>query len=445
MKMTCLRGALSLIALSAALDATPAAAQMSAAERKMIATIDSESERSIALLEKLVNINSGTMNPEGVRRTADAIQPEFEQLGFTVRWVPMAEVKRAGHLIAEHKGSPKGKRLLLIGHLDTVFEPSSGFLTFKREGNMATGPGAGDDKGGDVVIVAALRAMQAAGTLKNANIIVVLTGDEERVATPMTISRRDLIEAADRSDVALDFEGLAREGGKDMGTVARRGSNAWKLTTTGRSTHSSGIFGEGVGYGANFEMVRILDTFRRELHEYGLTYNIGLMSGGATASLDESETVGTASGKKNIVAGTAIAMGDLRALSDDQNAKIQARMQAIVAQHLPRTDAKLQFYDGLPAMPATPGNLAVLASLNGVNRDMGLAEMPPLDPMQRGGGDISVIASRVDSLAGLGTVGKGAHAAGEQVDLTSIPLQAKRSALLMSRLAAEPRGTAAAK
>jgi glutamate carboxypeptidase len=432
--------------IAAATLAAPAAAALTAPERAMIATVEAEKERSIALLEKLVNINSGTMNPVGVEKVYQAVKPELEQLGFTVRWVPMTEVGRAGHLVAEHKGATGTKRMLLIGHLDTVFEPTSPFQTFTRKGDTAEGPGVGDCKGGDVVMIAALRAMKAAGTLDKANIIVVMTGDEERLASPVAVSRKALIDAADRSDVALDFEGMSKAGGKEMGSISRRSSVAWKLATTGRPAHSSGIFKEGVGFGAIYEMARILDGFRETLRQPGLTFNVALVSGGETASLNAGETGGTSTGKKNIVAGQAVALGDIRALTDAQDAQTRAGMEAIVAKHLAGTDATLEFRDGYPAMPDTAGNRAILGALNGINTDMGLPEMGVLDPLGRGAGDISLVASRVDSLAGMGTSGKGAHVPGETIDLASLTLQAKRSALLMSRLSRQPaRGAAKAK
>jgi glutamate carboxypeptidase len=161
----------------------PAHAQLSKAEAQMSATVDAEYERSVALLEKMVNQNSGTMNFDGVRKVGDMMRAELEPLGFKVEWKDMAAAKRAGHLIARKKGKMGTKRLLLIAHLDTVFEADSPFQSFRRKKaqgvDEAEGPGAGDDKGGLTVIVAALRAMQAAGTLKDANIEIVMTGDEE--------------------------------------------------------------------------------------------------------------------------------------------------------------------------------------------------------------------------------------------------------------------------
>ena len=257
-----------------------AGARLSREEQSIDRTVTAEAERSVALLERLVNQNSGTLNLAGVRAVGDMLRPEFEQLGFEVRWSEMAETGRAGHLVATHRGNGRGRRILLIGHLDTVFEPDSPFQRFERQGDRATGPGIGDDKGGDVVIVAALRAMQAAGTLRDADIMVVLTGDEERPGSPISVARRDLIEAGRWADVAFEFENLAVEDGRDYGTVARRSSSSWTLRTTGRTGHSGGIFSEGLGYGAIYEMARILDAFRRELPEPNLTYNVGVIGGG---------------------------------------------------------------------------------------------------------------------------------------------------------------------
>jgi glutamate carboxypeptidase len=427
--------ALLLLAVPAAADA-----RLARDEQRMVAAVDRETERSIQLLERLVNQNSGTFNLPGVTAVAEMVRPEFEQLGFDVRWIDMRETGRAGHLIATHRGNGRGKRILLIGHLDTVFEPDSPFQRFERQGERATGPGIGDDKGGVVVIVAALRAMQAAGTLRGADIIVVLTGDEERPGSPIATARRDLIEAGRWADVALEFENLAVENGRDFGTVARRSSTSWTLRTTGRTGHSSGIFSDGLGYGAIYELARILDSFRRDLPEANLTYNVGVIGGGTPAAIDEQGLSVTASGKTNIVAETAIARGDLRTLSPEQDSRIRARMQAIVAQHLPQTSAELLFSeDGYPPLPPTAGNRALLARLNLVNRDLGLPEMPEYDPARRGAADSSFVGADADVLAGLGAAGGGAHAVGEYILLDSIPRSARRAAILITRLSRERR------
>jgi glutamate carboxypeptidase len=430
-----------ILALIALLLPTAAHAQLSRAERQIVATVESETDRHIALLERLVNQNSGTLNLPGVRAVADMLRPEFEAIGMTVRWVDMAETGRAGHLIATSRATRRrdGRNppvhILMIGHLDTVFEPSSPFQRFAREGDRATGPGIGDDKGGIVVILASLRALHASGLLRGMDVTVVLTGDEERPGSPIAVARRDLIAAGREADFALEFENLARDGDTEFGTVARRSSTSWTLRATGRTGHSSGIFSESQGYGAIYELARILDAFRRELPEANLTYNVGVMAGGTPAAIDEQGLNVTATGKTNIIAETAIARGDIRTLSVEQETRVRAAMQAIVRQHLPHTSAELVFAeDGYPPMAPTDGNRRLLARLNAVNRALGYPEMPEYDPARRGAADSAFVAADVDTLAGLGMAGGNAHAEGEWVDLTSLPRQAIRTAILMARL-----------
>jgi glutamate carboxypeptidase len=413
--------------------AAPTYARLTPQEQAMAAAVDRDADRTIALLERLVNRNSGTLNLEGVAAVGEMMRSELEPLGFTVRWIDMRETGRAGHIVATHAG--RGRNVLLIGHLDTVFEPESPFQHFTREGNRATGPGVGDDKGGLAVIVAALRAMHAAGTLRDANVTVVLTGDEERPGSPIAVARRDLIAAGRAADFALEYENLATEEGRDFGTVARRSSTSWTLTAHGRTGHSSGVCSADLGCGAIYEIARILDSFRRELAEPNLTYNVGVIGGGTPAAIDSDGFRVTASGKTNIIAETAIARGDIRALTPEQDARVRAAMQAIVARHLPATSAELVFAeDGYPPMAPTAGNRAILTRLNAVNRDLGLPEMAEYDPARRGAADSSFVADDADTLAGLGAAGDRAHAEGESIALDSLIRQAKRSALLITRL-----------
>ncbi len=434
----------SLIASALLLGGAPMAhAALSPAEQKIGATVEAGYEPSVALLEKLVNQNSGSMNLAGVKAVADMLRPEFEALGFAVTWKPMEAAKRAGHLIAVHKGKAGSTKMLLIGHLDTVFEPDSPFQKFVREGDAsggdwARGPGVADDKGGVVTMILALKAMQAAGTLKSANIEVVLTGDEEDSGDPVEIARADLVQAGKRADVALDFEGLSQEGGKDMGSIARRSSNNWTLTTTAKSGHSSGIFSAEAGDGAVYELARILVAFRKELPEPNLTFNAGLIGGGQSADIDKDGVRIAVTGKTNIIPPIAVAKGDFRTLSEEQTQRVRGKMQAIVdREHLNGTSAKIAFDQGYPSMAPTQGNKALLGKLNGINRDLGLPEMAALDPLKRGAGDISFVAADTDGLVGLGLASSGDHSPAEKADLSTMKRQAKRAAILMSRLAGE--------
>lgn len=425
------------LALCALIAAAPALADERATVDRLRATIAADTTRNEALLERLVDRNSGTLNLPGVRAVGDLMRAELEPLGFRARWVDMAATGRAGHLIATHAGARRGKRVLLIGHLDTVFEPSSPFTRLTRDGTRATGPGVTDDKGGLVVIVAALRAMRAAGTLKAANVTVVLTGDEERPGQPSAVARADLIAAGKAADAALEFEPLAAAGGRDYATIARRSGSAWELNVTARSGHSAGVFSGS--YGAIYELSRILDRFRRELIEPHATFNVGLVAGGTPAAIGPTGATATAEGKTNIIASTAVARGDLRTLTPEQDARLRGRMAAIVADHLPGTTATFDFYDTTPPVAPLPRNQALLDELNAVNRAIGLPEMPGFDPDQRGAADSGFVAADVAVMGGMGTSGGGTHGEGEWVDLASIPRQALRAAALIGRLTAQRR------
>jgi len=421
----------------------------SPAEAAMVRTMDAETPAAVGLLERLVDINSGTMNLAGVVRVKDVLQPQIEALGFTVRWNPMGKLDgRAGDLVAEHPcpmGPGKcGKRLLLIGHMDTVFDANSPFQKYEivpgTDGRVATGPGTGDMKGGLVVMLDALRAMKAAGVLKDTEIRIVLSGDEEDAARPISISRKDMIDAAKHSDVALEFEDAFRDGGldgKDAVRIGRRSSITWHLETSGKSGHSSVVFGDKLGYGAIYELARIVDQFRTQLREPGLTYSVGLVLGGETAVLDSEKTGGTATGKANVIPPTALAVGDIRTLNEGQTARVKKEMEEIVSKHLPLTDAHISFDEAYPSMAVTPGSEALLAKLQQVNATLGYAPEEVTDPAVGGAGDIAFVAPYVSGLVGVGAMGTGAHAVGEVVYLDSIPKQAKRMALLMYRLSEE--------
>ncbi|AKQ41986.1 hypothetical protein CP97_08030 [Aurantiacibacter atlanticus] len=432
---------LTAAALAAApIIATPAAAQLTNAEQVIASNVETHFEDDVALLEVMTNVNSGTHNHEGVRAVADLLIPELEALNFTTEFIDQSHVDRAGHLFARHKGNADTTRILMIGHLDTVFERDSPFQQFTREGDIATGPGVVDDKGGIIVILSALRAMEAAGTLEAANIVVALTGDEEDAGQPIEQSRADLIAAGEWADVALGFEGLSVMEGRDFGVVARRSSNSWQITTTGQTGHSSAIFRDEAGYGAVYEIARILDAFRQQLPEENLTYNVGLLAGGTPAVLADDGLSANTAGKTNIIASTAVARGDLRTISQDQTDRVATAMRDIVGQNLPGTGAEITFEFRYPPMSPTDGNRALLARLNTINVDLRLEPMEEYPPSRRGAADISFVATLVNAaLAGMGPNGAGSHAEGESADLSSFTRQAQRAAILISRLAVEPR------
>ncbi|NQV66758.1 MAG: M20/M25/M40 family metallo-hydrolase, partial [SAR86 cluster bacterium] len=244
-------------------------------EQRIVIEVDNNNSKAIALLTELVNINSGTMNFKGVKAVGELLMTEFNQLEFNSRWEEGSAFNRAGHLVAEHRGNGSGPKFLLIGHLDTVFEADSPFQKFELLDNqIARGPGIGDMKGGNVIILEALRALKAVGALKAMDITVVMTGDEELSGRPLALSKKALIDAAKYADIALGFEN--GDGNPATANVSRRGSIGWKLTVTGKPAHSSQIFREDIGAGAIYEAARILTQFYAELRQEDLlTFNPG--------------------------------------------------------------------------------------------------------------------------------------------------------------------------
>ena len=404
-------------------------------ERAMADWIDAHSEDAISLLEETVNISSGSLNVEGVRQVADVMRVELESLGLETEWIALPkEMQRAGHLVGRKDG--EGKKFLMIGHLDTVFEADDEFQAFSRDGNIATGPGIDDMKSGNVVIVYALKALQQIGALESLPVVVFYTGDEEKSGRPLSISRKDLIEAGQWADISLGFEGAAVRGGKDWATIARRGSSGWRLEVAGKQAHSSSIFRDSVGAGAIFEASRILNAFYDHVRgEEYLTFNAGTIQGGTQVEYDFQQNRGSTFGKTNVVPRKVVVHGGIRTLSLEQLERAQNAMTEIATQNnLPHTSATISFGEGYPPMAPTDGNRRLQAALSEINEQLGRGPMDVYDPSLRGAADISFVSPHSDALAGLGAIGKGGHTPDESLELDSLALAAKRSAILIYRL-----------
>ena len=413
----------------------PAAAQLSAPEQAIVAAVRARSPDALRLLERAVNVNSGTLNQDGVRAVGQIFRAEFDQLGFQTTWRDMPPaMQRAGHLLASREGT-QGKRLLLIGHLDTVFEKDSAVQLWQRAGDKVRGQGVSDMKGGDVIVIEALRALHSIGALDHTSISVVFTGDEESVGSPLAVARADLIAAAKRSDIALAFEGTVKDSaGRDTATIGRRASGGWTLSVKGKQGHSMGVFSAGAGFGAVYEAARILNTFREQVVEPDLTFNPGVILGGTEVVYDSENSRGTAFGKTNVIANTVTVKGDLRYLSAAQGEKARAKMRDIVAHSLAGTSASIIFNESYPPMAPTDGNLRILQVYSKASADAGFGVIDALPPGQRGAGDVQFVAPLIDSLDGLGATGRGSHSPDEDLELASIERATIRTAVLIYRL-----------
>jgi glutamate carboxypeptidase len=414
--------------------AQPIAAQLqlSSIEAKISKTIEEQWESTLSLLQQSVDINSGTYNSKGVRAVGELYANELRALGFTVEWISLPDsMQRAGHLVAYRKGT-QGKKLFLIGHLDTVFEPDMPPNPFtKLNDSTATGQGINDMKGGDVMIIAALKALHQQNLLDKTTITVYMTGDEENAGYPRDISRGDFMARAKEHDIALAFETAS-----GMGTIAtaRRGASGWQLEVEGKQAHSSGVFGSA-GYGSIYEAARIINSFRERLSkEQYLTFNPGLIIGGSEVAYHQEAQQGTVSGKTNIISPRTVANGDLRFISEQQKENARTVMREIVSQSLPGTKAAISFVDGIPSMPPTEGNTKMAAQLSEVSQALGFGKVNPGNPGSRGAGDISYVAQYLDCLDGLGASGRGAHAPGETINLYEYPKLTQRAAVFIYRL-----------
>ena len=409
-------------------------------ERKLVAAVDRHAPQSFALLQRAVEINSGTFNFEGVRAVGQLFDPEFRALGFATRWVDGAPWGRAGHLIATRAGKPGTFRVLLIGHLDTVFERDSPFQHFERlSDSTARGPGVIDMKGGDVVMLLALRALADTGMLDRLSVTAVLIGDEEKSGEPLELARRDLVEAAQQADAAIGFE----DGDGDLRhvVIARRGASGWRLRTSGEPAHSSLVFRDDIGSGAIYEAARILAAFHDSLsHEPYLTINPGVIVGGTTVLLEPASGRGAASGKNNVIAESTLVSGDLRTVSIEQRERAKDTMRRIVAASPPHAGATIEFDDGYPPLAPAEGNRRLMEMVDRVSRDLGFGEITPVDPARAGAADVSFAGGRVPMVIdAMGLKGNGGHTVKETLNVLSLPIQAKRTAVLLTRLAAVKR------
>ena len=405
-------------------------------EREIVKQVEQNMPQALEEIKQAVNINSDSLNIEGVKKVGALASEQLKAIGFEVEWLDGSAFNRAGHVLATHESNdPDAIKILMIGHLDTVFAKHDNFTTYKQiDEHTASGPGVADMKGGNTIIITALKSLQALNLLENVSVKVLLTGDEESSGRPLSLSKKAIVDAAIWADVALGFE----NGDNNIKTAmaARRGYTGWTLNVTANAAHSSQIFSDNVGYGAIYEASRILNNFREQLAtQPNLTFNPGLIVGGTDAQYDSANSSATAFGKSNVIAQTVHVAGDLRALSPKQVEGAKKVMQQIVAKSLNGSQAELIFENGYPPMGLTKGNKKLLALYSQASQDLGYNKVVAANPRNAGAADISFAANHVDmALDGLGLMGSGAHTKNETADLTSLNKNTAKTALLVYRL-----------
>lgn len=412
----------------AALAQEPVEPAISAEERAMVEWLEAREEEMLALLERITNMNSGSLNSAGLDAVAAVFDEELRGLGFSTSRLPGElidmpscpgsdySIDLADHLLARRPGN--GSRLLLMGHIDTVFPPDSPFQTFVREGDTIYGPGVADMKGGLVVMLYALKALAAADALDEAAFTVLLNSDEEMGSLS---SREYLEEEALNHDWGLVYE----SSGIDTMTRRRKGIGQARLVVTGRAAHSGGAHEQGLS--AIKELAyKIVQIENMTNYETGLTVNVGVVNGGEA---------------RNTISPCAEALIDLRYPRPEQGvAAVEVWREIFEQVYSYPVDSGVittESYINLhrpPKIP-TPESDYLLDKAIAIGRLLG-QEIRIIDS---GGGTDGSLTQGVGlpTIDSLGIAGTGAHSDREEARAGSLAERAALSAVLIRRLARE--------
>lgn len=413
-------------ALSAQETIRPTDTTLSSQEEALVAWIDEWQHLILEELELHVGMNTGTDNIEGLDQYRNYLQAELDKLGFTtqihssepisVLSCAATQVEIADHLVASIKGKSK-KRVLLNGHMDTVFSKEDEFqtLTIFEDGTL-TGPGVADMKGGIVIMLYALRALKIEGLLEHANITVLLNSDEEIGSLG---SRALIEELAKEHDIGLVFEGSYQ----NHVTRSRKGLGQARLKVTGRESHAGGSHEEGVS--ANLELAhKVIEVEKLTDYQRHVTVNTGVMAGGE---------------KRNTVPGCADAYVDMRFPSIEEGEKLMANIKAIAS----TTVVSNPKYPALPTVEAwavlhRPAKQEHPKVDELIAQAMGLSQLlgePIIGTRYSGGGTDGSIAQSVGlpTMDSLGMDGTGAHSSREESTVRSLIARAKLAAIMLAR------------
>jgi len=364
-------------------------------------------------LAALVNIDCGSYTPDGVNRVADAVGGSLAELGAAVERIPHAPVdgeRQLGDLvIGRLTGS--GPRLLLIGHMDTVFEPGTAALRpFHTDGERATGPGVSDMKGGLLAGVHALAALHGMG--RRPSVTFVANPDEE-IGSPF--STQHIRRLVAEHDAAMVLE-CARANGDIVS--ARKGIADFEVTITGRAAHA-GVEPEK-GRSAIVEAARqVLALHALNGRWPSVTVNAGVIDGGT---------------RPNVVAGSCRMELDLRAASTAEFEVAAAEVEGIVTHPaLDGITATLRRAAFHPPMERTPGNGRMAELAIAIAGELGF-ELH--DTLTGGASDANTTtAAGLPTLDGLGPIGGDDHSADEWLDLSSVVPRTMLLAALIERAA----------
>ncbi len=387
-----------------------------------------QEQEMVDLLEKITNINSGSLNKAGVSEIAGIFSGELRELGFTISSLPGERIEMpscpgsdysidvADHVLAKKPGS--GARLLLMGHLDTVFPPDAPFQEFRREGDVVYGPGVADMKGGLVVMLYTLKALAQSGDLDDMAVSVLLNSDEE---VGSLSSRKFLEREAREHDYGLVYE----SSGLNTLVRERKGLGQARFVINGLASHAGGAHQQGRS--AIKELAyKIVEIENMTDYESGVTVNVGVVSGGEA---------------RNTIAPCAEGFVDLRYPTPEQGEEARQDFEQIFSQvySYPVDSGELTTNSWVnlhrpPKIPTEESDY-LLEKTRAIGRMLGQL----FGVTDSGGGTDGSLTQAVGlpTLDSLGVAGLGAHSNREEASVSSLVKRAQLSAVLMRRLSLE--------
>jgi glutamate carboxypeptidase len=366
-------------------------------------------------LAELVEINSFTGNVEGGRQVGAMLEEIYAIEGLELRRVP--STKFADHLVVTSAGSTAGQSpIALVGHLDTVFPPGL-FEGYRRDGDLARGPGVLDMKGGLVVVAWALKALAESGTLQELpGVRLVIVADEE-VGSPE--GQRVIQDAIGGARGALVFEAGRKN---DLVITRRKGTGAVTAIAHGKAAHAGNAHKEGAN--AVWALSRLVDR-AQGLTDYarGVTVNVGKITGGSS---------------KNTVPDRAEALIDLRfETRADGEALVEALEKAAQECTAYVHGTRIELEGGIARLPLerTDASLRLMESYGEAAKAAGLGSGEAA--LIGGGSDASTShAMGIPSIDGLGPRGIGFHTKDEQIEIGTLVLKAQALARFLASLRA---------
>lgn len=352
---------------------------------------------ALKLLERLVNIDSGSGYEPGLTQVRTLVSAELKALGASIETVPNTAPDKSQHVVATLKGSGKAK-ILLLAHMDTVFkEGSAAARPFHIKEGRAYGPGVMDDKGGIVVALQALKILKDMNFKDYGQVTLLLDASEE---TGSEAASALIQKVAKQHDVTLNLEPGRPADGL---VVWRKGSATAVVEVTGKASHA-GVAPE-LGRNAAMEAAhQILQLGQLGDPEKKTTVNF---------------TVINAGDRINVIPDHAVAKADVRAAVPEEFDRVEKDLARVASTRLiADTQVTTRLERGLPPMPQTPASDKLVAMAQGIYGELGRT----LTVEGTGGAaDASLAAAvGVPTLDGFGIVGGNIHTPEEYAEVESL-------------------------